>query len=381
MRRAWAAAALSICITGVIQAQEDDILDIRPMREAGFWEANWQWAAPVLAGVLIVAAVALYFALRRKPEKPLTAYQRAMKEIAEASGLKDGGNDKAFSIAVSNALRNYIEAVFRIRAPEQTTEEFLSSAKSHPRISADALKTLGTFLELCDLAKFARHAFGPEERDQLIATAKEFVEQARTELREYLDVSDMKFKTKEIDKESILPRLKTHAFLDTVKAHTKNPKDLPITKAFLEDLIVVYAFDDGDSYQFVSGWNLDSLKLDINELHSLALANLKRYVSEMSIQRIGNSALLNTGNQLESCLLLLDSVWEGLSAELGGSLVIAVPTRDLLVVTGSRDEEDLQALRDIVLKANEPEQDRTHNLSDNLYERIDGRWEVFEKVL
>ncbi len=166
------------------QSGDDDILDIRPMRGAGFWEANWQWAVPVIVGVLVVAGIAAFFALRRKPEKPLTAYQRAMKEIAEASRLKDGGDDKAFSIAVSNALRNYIEAVFRIRAPEQTTEEFLSNARSHPRISEEALITLGAFLELCDLAKFARHAFGPEERDQLLVTAKEFVEQAQRRLRE-----------------------------------------------------------------------------------------------------------------------------------------------------------------------------------------------------
>lgn len=172
------------CITSVTQAQGDDILDIRPMREAGFWEANWQWAIPAIVGVLILIGIVVLFVLRRKPQRPLSAYERAMKEISEAASLRDSGDDKAFSIAVSNALRHYIEAVFRIRAPEQTTEEFLAMAKAHPRISDEALQTLGEFLELCDLAKFARHAFGDEEREQLISIAKEFVQQAQKNLRE-----------------------------------------------------------------------------------------------------------------------------------------------------------------------------------------------------
>ena len=172
----------SLCIASACQrllGQEDDILDIRPMREPGFWEANWHWVVPCLFLVIAIIGLLLFRVLHQKPARPLTAYEQAMKEIAEAASLKTAGDDKAFSIALSYALRNYIEAVFGIRAPELTTEEFLFKAKTHPHISDDGLKTLGSFLELCDLAKFARHAFGSEERDQLLVTAKEFVEQVQ----------------------------------------------------------------------------------------------------------------------------------------------------------------------------------------------------------
>ncbi|WOO42295.1 hypothetical protein [Rubellicoccus peritrichatus] len=168
-------------LSSVASAAEDDIMDIRGMRGLSFWEANWQWAVPSIIVSLIVIGLIIYFGSKKKPEPPLTPYQLAQKELNEASMQMGTGDDKAFSFAVSDALRHYLEGAFRIRAPEQTTEEFLETAKVDKRIAEDALETLAEFLALCDLAKFARHAFGEEERTKLLSTAKEFVQKAHTQ--------------------------------------------------------------------------------------------------------------------------------------------------------------------------------------------------------
>lgn len=173
---------LSFCIPSIAFAQtEDDIMDIRGMRGLGFWEANWSWIVPAIVISMMIIGLIIYLSSRKTPEPPLTAYQLAQKELNEASMQMDSGDDKAFSFAVSDALRHYLEGAFSIRAPEQTTEEFLETARSDKRIAEDALATLSDFLALCDLAKFARHAFGEEERTKLLSTAKEFVEQAHTQ--------------------------------------------------------------------------------------------------------------------------------------------------------------------------------------------------------
>jgi hypothetical protein len=156
----------------------DDIMDIRGPQVFGFWETNGYWAIPAIILALAILGLILYFVLRKKPEAPLSPYQRAQIALGEASALISNSDDKTFSIAVSDALRQYLEGAFSIRAPEQTTEEFLQYASKDKRISEEALSILSRFLSLCDLAKFARHAFGTDERQELLDTARRFVDEA-----------------------------------------------------------------------------------------------------------------------------------------------------------------------------------------------------------
>lgn len=56
--------------------------------------------------------------------------------------------------------------------------------------------------------------------------------------------------------------------------------------------------------------------------------------------------------------------------------MLAVPTRDVVMVTGENNEEFLQQMRE---KAWEIYEDGDHPLSDLLYKRVDRKWEPFEK--
>lgn len=178
----WAYATICFtCITAKMQAEQADILGIRPMRELGFWETHWQWAAPALVIAIMLGAWCVYLFLRKKPKPAPTPYEQARIELTEAERRAADTDDKTYSASVSNALRTYLEGAFGLRAPEQTTDEFLESAQSDKRIPEDALHALENFLKLCDLAKFARHAFGQNERNELLKTARDFIEKAHRE--------------------------------------------------------------------------------------------------------------------------------------------------------------------------------------------------------
>jgi hypothetical protein len=64
---------------------------------------------------------------------------------------------KPFTIAVSDALRLYLEDAFELRAPEQTTEEFLVAVQDSALLSPAQKDSLKDFLESCDMVKFARY--------------------------------------------------------------------------------------------------------------------------------------------------------------------------------------------------------------------------------
>ncbi len=164
-----------------LHAQDDEIIGIRGLAGDTFWEANWPWLVPaIVVGVLVLAFLIRLGVKRLKRPRPLTPRELALKQLSEAGTVLVDGKpeaDKRFSFAVSDALRGYLERALGLRAPEQTTEEFLETARYSPRLSPQAFASLGEFLQLCDLAKFARHAFGKDERERLLKTATNFVEQ------------------------------------------------------------------------------------------------------------------------------------------------------------------------------------------------------------
>ncbi|MDH3205827.1 MAG: BatD family protein [Gemmatimonadota bacterium] len=86
-----------------------------------------------------------------------SAHEVALEALAalEASSLLDDGQVKEYHIVASDILRTYIEERFRVEALEMTTREVLASLSE---VGADASFRSGlrTFLDACDLVKFAK---------------------------------------------------------------------------------------------------------------------------------------------------------------------------------------------------------------------------------
>jgi len=89
---------------------------------------------------------------------------------------------KPFVVAVSDALRAYLEERFSFRAPERTTEEFLHELRSTNLLDASQKERLSDFLQRCDLVKFAKYEPREMELRDLHASALRLVDE--TEPRE-----------------------------------------------------------------------------------------------------------------------------------------------------------------------------------------------------
>lgn len=139
--------------------------DIRPIKPPVPVPNPWLWAywgaGVLLAAALITMAILMLRAKqkRRAFVPPIPPHIRARQRIDAALQLI--GDPRAFCIAVSDAVRIYLEERFSLRAPERTTEEFLRDLQKTPVLSAQQKSSLATFLERCDLVKFAR--FEPPE--------------------------------------------------------------------------------------------------------------------------------------------------------------------------------------------------------------------------
>ncbi len=160
-----------------------DIRDIRPpvgIVNPWVWLG---WALLVLA--LVAAGVLLWRWWRRKKVvaalvPPVPPHVRAKQRLASALALI--GQPREFCIAVSDALRVYLEERFQFRAPERTTEEFLLDLKKTDLLLRDQKESLEEFLTRCDLAKFAKYEPRELELRELHVSALRLVEETEPSL-------------------------------------------------------------------------------------------------------------------------------------------------------------------------------------------------------
>jgi hypothetical protein len=172
---------------------------------------GWCWA--IVAAVIALGLLAFFVWGRRRREKAAMAIVLSPEELASlelqklaASGLMET-DVKLFFVELTAIVRRYIERTTGIRAPEQTTEEFLRDMRRVQRSAATAglpssetidrllgtagqassgtlqfsngarfsVEALESFLESADLVKFAAYRPRREDIEESFRRAEAFV--------------------------------------------------------------------------------------------------------------------------------------------------------------------------------------------------------------
>ena len=136
----------------------------------------------VAAAVAVVLAILGVVVLRRRKRRPIEPRRQTPEEIAQAAlalllaeNLPARGLVKEFYLRLTGIVRQYVEDTTGIRAPEQTTEEFLRDMRSRAAFPPERSARLAEFLEAADLVKYAGQQPEEGQIDQAIARAHEFV--------------------------------------------------------------------------------------------------------------------------------------------------------------------------------------------------------------
>ncbi|MBN1625805.1 MAG: DUF4381 family protein [Deltaproteobacteria bacterium] len=139
----------------------------------------------IAGGVLLLTAAGIFawFYYKRRARTVdahavmLTPHEIAYRELDElaSEGLAEKGEIKPYYQRVSGILRRYIENRFGLRAPEQTTEEFLAGLDRSSGLPENFKPLLRTFLRHCDLVKFAEFMPGQEESLRAFESCRDFI--------------------------------------------------------------------------------------------------------------------------------------------------------------------------------------------------------------
>lgn len=158
------------------------IRDIRPPLDVfpyPMWMVVTAGAVALVLLALVVAGI-VRAARNRPPPIPPTAREVALTKLKEAESDIERMDPYAFSIRVSDILRQYISAQYRLHAPEQTSQEFLADAARSPHFTGADKTLLAEFLDRCDLIKFAHVEATAADSRALLEQAVRFVKGAIT---------------------------------------------------------------------------------------------------------------------------------------------------------------------------------------------------------
>lgn len=161
-----------------------DIRDIKPPEEVPFdWRPYGLGAAAVLAVGLLGAG--LFYVLNRPrrrrllpPPPPHEVALTALNKL-RTRHLIEAGKSEEYYVQLSAIVRRYLEDRFRLRAPEMTTEEFLTTVPGDGRLAPPHRRLLADFLSQADLVKFARHLPTPQDSEGAYTAARRFVEETQ----------------------------------------------------------------------------------------------------------------------------------------------------------------------------------------------------------
>jgi uncharacterized protein YtpQ (UPF0354 family) len=181
-----------------------------------------------------------------------------------------------------------------------------------------------------------------------------------------------------VDRTRIVPVIKDRPWLEETRRAlmSRGAKDVPehVYEDFSPDLIILYAEDSPKNIRYLGPKDLELAKIQRSELRALACANLKRLLPKIERHGANGLYMITAGGDYEAGLLLLDSIWSGGQMDVKGDVVVAIPTRDLLMVTGSQNPQGLEKMRQMVQEASTG---GSYRLTQKLFVYRSGRFVEF----
>jgi uncharacterized protein YtpQ (UPF0354 family) len=172
-----------------------------------------------------------------------------------------------------------------------------------------------------------------------------------------------------VRRNKIMPVIKDVGYLDEIASTIKQSQ--PDSKGFdmyhvpyNDKLLIMFAEDNENSIAYISEERLKEAGINKDSMLAIALANLDAIVP--AIERHGDNGLymITAGGNYEASLILLKEIWNRESMPVDGDFVVSIPTRDLLLVTGSNNKIGIEKIKKM---ANDAVESNSYHLIADLF--------------
>lgn len=194
-------------------------------------------------------------------------------------------------------------------------------------------------------------------------------------IEKYTNASKELFEPKEaVSLDRVVPIIKDQRFInETIKLNPDFEKDFLIER-FNDELFIFYAENKETTIGYLKRDEIESLNIGFEELRKKAIENLGELATKIERHGEDGQFMLTMGGDFESSLILL-KIWDKDNFPVKGEIVIAIPARDLVLITGSDDSENLEKVKRKVMEINET---GDHVVSDRLFILRNNKFETYE---
>lgn len=176
-----------------------------------------------------------------------------------------------------------------------------------------------------------------------------------------------------ISMSDIVPVVKDVGWLEEV-AEFADGRDVPeyMQRPLADGLLVIYAEDTPSNIRYIGKRSIEEAGIDAASIDALSVRNLLNKLPEVEVLGADGLYMITAGGNYEASLLLVDEIWSGSNFDVEGDIVVSVPSRDVLLVSGSEETERLEELIDLAksIHAESP-----YFITTTLYVRRDNRWQ------
>ena len=183
-----------------------------------------------------------------------------------------------------------------------------------------------------------------------------------------------------VDVNRILPVIKHAGFIEGAKQALKErgmdvDKWEQVYEPYNPELTILYAEDTASTIRYLTPGVLEEAKIERNDLRKIATENLRFLLPRIEAQDSNGIYRLLAGGDYEASLILMDALWTGDEIKVNGAYVVGIPSRDVLLVTGSDDPQKVTALGRLTA---ELAKKATYSISDKLFVYRETMFQVFE---
>ena len=176
------------------------------------------------------------------------------------------------------------------------------------------------------------------------------------------------------DHARIVPVIKDRAWLADnergLKARGMNAQFL--SEDYNDELVILYAMDEENRTRYLMAD--EQIGVARKDLRKLAVENLDRLLPRVQLQQAGDVAMMTANGDYEASLLLFDHIWRGGKVEVNGDIVVAIPAKDVVLITGSKSRKGIAHVREVAAKL---KAESRYEITDTLFVYRDGRFVRF----
>lgn len=179
-----------------------------------------------------------------------------------------------------------------------------------------------------------------------------------------------------IDKANIFPVIKDSGYINHITELMSEDGELPFFYEKLNNVLyILYAIDTPSSIKFMPKEDIANLDVKEEELRNLSMSNLMNAIESLQIKGDPSTiSMVVADGTYEASFLIYDALWTKETFPVKGDIVVYVPSRDVVIVTGSEDADSLATVKGIV---HNPENKWPHAVTNIGFIRKENKWVKF----